>query len=177
MALLRGINLAGKNRMSMASLIAMFVEAGCADVAAYIQSGNIVFTAAPGLAARLPPLITRRIADELGLTVPLVTRTRDEIAAVVAANPFLAEGSDPATLYVSFLADTPSAQSVAALDPARSPPDRFIVRGREIYLCFPGGSARSRLTNDYFDRRLGTVSTARNWRTVQKLLALADARR
>jgi uncharacterized protein (DUF1697 family) len=175
-ALLRGINLAGKNRVAMTTLCAFFVEAGCDDVAAYIQSGNVVFTAAPELAARLPELIQKRLAGDLGLTVPLVTRTRDELAAIVAGNPFLAEGVDPALLHVSFLAGTPTKTSIAGLDPQRSPPDRFVVRGREIYLCLPNGAGRTKLSNDFFDRRLGTVSTARNWRTVGKLLALADAR-
>lgn len=72
-----------------------------------------------------------------------------------------------------FLMDLPAAATVAELDPGHSPPDAFLVRGREIYLHCPDGMARTKLTNQYFDSRLGTTSTARNWRTVLKLLDLA----
>ncbi|MGP0069481.1 MAG: hypothetical protein ACLQGP_38525 [Isosphaeraceae bacterium] len=71
-----------------------------------------------------------------------------------------------------FLADMPSPDLVGKLDPHRSIPDAFLVRGREVYLHLPYGVARSKLTNDYFDSRLSTMSTGRNWRTVTKLYEL-----
>jgi uncharacterized protein (DUF1697 family) len=75
-------------------------------------------------------------------------------------------------LHVLFLADLPSPLRVKELDPQRCPPDEFVVRSREIYLKLPTGAARTKLTNGYFDSRLATVSTQRNWRTVVKLLEL-----
>ena len=72
-----------------------------------------------------------------------------------------------------FLAELPDSASVEALDPARSPGDEFAVVGREVYLHCPNGVARSKLTNSYFDSKLSTTSTSRNWRTVGKLLELA----
>jgi uncharacterized protein (DUF1697 family) len=74
-----------------------------------------------------------------------------------------------------FLADVPTSIRASALDPERSPPDEFVVQGREVFLRLPNGVARSQLTNAYFDSKLGTVSTLRNWRTVLTLLELASA--
>jgi len=172
-ALLRGINVGGKNKLPMKDLAAMFTEAGCDDVRTYIQSGNVLFRARPALARRVPELVTRAIADRAGLRVPVVTRTAAELAKVVSANPLLRAGADHAKLHVAFLAKQPAAGRVAGLDPDRSPPDEFVVRGREIYLHCPGGVARTKLTNDYFDSRLATTSTVRNWNTVLKLLELS----
>jgi uncharacterized protein (DUF1697 family) len=83
-------------------------------------------------------------------------------------------GAAEATPHVMFLADLPSPVSVDNLDPDRSPPDTFVVRGREVYLQLPDGVARTKLTNGYFDSKLATTSTGRNWRTVTKLLELME---
>ena len=172
-ALLRAINVGGTKKLLMAELRAMFEAAGCADVRTYIQSGNVVFRADPALAERITALIEAEIAATKGFQVPVVTRTAAEWSAVVEGNPFLAAGADPAQLHVGFLAEEPSAARIAELDPDRSPPDAFEVRGREVYLHFPNGTARSKLTVDYFDRVLGTTITIRNWRTVRKLHEMA----
>ena len=172
-ALLRAINVGGTKKLLMADLRAMFEAAGCTDVHTYIQSGNVVFRAEDALAERIPVLIQAEIADSKGFEVPVVTRSAAEWGDVVAGNPFLAAGADPAQLHVGFLAEAPSAARIAELDPDRSPSDEFEVRGREVYLHFPNGTARSKLTVDYFDRVLGTTITIRNWRTVGKLLDMA----
>jgi uncharacterized protein (DUF1697 family) len=173
-ALLRGINLGGKNKLPMKGLAAMFAGAGCREVHTYIQSGNVIFQASQDVARRVPSEIAHAIAERFGFQVPLVTRTAAEIAQVAQSNPFLQDGADPDTLHVAFVAETPSAGKVDSLDKDRSPPDRFAVLGREIYLHCPNGFARTRFTTDYFDRRLGTISTVRNWRTVLKLLELTS---
>jgi len=168
-ALLRAINVGGTKKLLMADLRAMFEAAGCTDVRTYIQSGNVVFRAEPALAERIPALIESEIAATKGFQVPVVTRTAAELDAVVAGNPFLVAGADPAQLHVGFLAEATSTKRIAELDPDRSPQDAFEVRGREVYLHFPNGTARSKLTVYYFDRVLGTTITIRNWRTVGKL--------
>jgi uncharacterized protein (DUF1697 family) len=172
LALLRGVNVGGRNALPMRDLVELFVEAGCRDVRTHIQSGNVLFTADPHAVEPLPGLITARIAERFGYRVPVVLRTADELAEVVRGNPFLEEGAAEAALHVLFLADRPEARRVAALDPDRSPPDAFVVRGREVYLRLPNGAARTKLTADYFDAALATTGTQRNWRTVTTLLAL-----
>jgi len=172
-ALLRGINVGGKNKLPMRDLGALFAAAGCDDVQTVIQSGNVVFRARPAVARGLPDAVAAAIRDRFGLRVPVVVRTAEELRRVVRANPFLAAGADPATLHVAFLRELPSATRVALLDPGRSPPDEFEVRGGDVYLRLPNGAARTRLTNAWFDSALATTATVRNWRTVLRLDELA----
>ncbi len=168
-ALLRGLNVGGRNKLPMRELNAMFVGMGCDDVRTYIQSGNVVFRASQELADGLPALVSAEIAASRGFQIPVVLRTASEFNRIVRDNRFLTAGADPTKLHVGFLADTPDPAHVARLDPDRSPPDVFEVQGREVYLHFPAGVARSKLDNAYFDRTLHTVCTIRNWRTVCRL--------
>ena len=172
-ALLRGINL-GSRRLPMKDLARIFEDEGCADVRTYIQSGNVVYRAGAALARRISDMVEAAIAERFGFEAPVVTRTAAEIAAVVRANPYANEAAaDPKSVHVAFLKDLPAPRAVSSLDPDRSPPDTFVVRGREIYLHLPNGAARSKLTNPWFDSRLRTVSTSRNWRTVTTLEQMA----
>jgi uncharacterized protein (DUF1697 family) len=171
-AFLRGINVGGKNKLSMKDLSAIFSSFGCTSVETYIQSGNVVCKGHPGLASKLPARVAGAILERFGYRIPVVMRSAAELRDVARRNPFLAAGVDPDTLHVAFLADLPKGGSVAALDAERSSPDEFVVLGREIYLRLPHGVARSKLTNAYFDAKLATTSTLRNWRTLRKLLDL-----
>lgn len=172
-ALLRGINVGGKNRLPMADLRTLFEELGCEDVRTYIQSGNVVFTAGPVPVEELPGRVERAIGERFDLRVPVILRSAAELEEAARANPFLEEGVEEKALHLMFLRDRPDPARVEGLDPERSPPDRFSVRGREVYLCCPNGVARTKLTTGYFDSRLDTVATVRNQRTVHKLLEMA----
>ncbi len=172
-ALLRGINVGGKNKLLMRDLSTMFSEAGCDGVRTYIQSGNVVFRAGPALARRVPDLIREAIAARFGYRVPVVTRSARELAAILRVNPFLGRGADAGQLLVGFLADLPQAADVDGLDPDRSPPDEFAVVGREVYSYCPQGLASTKLTTRYFESKLSTTMTARNWKTVMRLHELA----
>ena len=174
-ALLRGINVGGKNKLPMKDLREIVVGIGAKEVASYIQSGNVVFSASPTVARRAAKAIQDVIATRFELSIPVITRSAEELRAVVAENPFLGESEETSTLHVAFLGDRPLASRVASLDHDRSPPDRFVASGKEIYLCFPNGTAKSKLTNAYFDARLQTVSSVRNWRTVLKLVEMLGA--
>jgi uncharacterized protein (DUF1697 family) len=174
-ALLRGINVGGKNKIRMTDLSAFFLEAGCKNVRTFIQSGNVIFNTSAKFSARVPALIAARITDSLGYNTPVVLRSMAELEDAVSNNPFLKAGALEDSLHVLFLADLPSTSKIEALDPDRSPGDEYIVRGRDVYLRLPNGVADSKLTNAYFDSKLGTKSTGRNWRTVIKLLELMKA--
>jgi uncharacterized protein (DUF1697 family) len=174
-ALLRGINVGGKNILPMKDLAQMFLDAGCGDARTYIQSGNVIFKAPSRIVENLGGGITERIAGRFGYKIPIVLRTTAQLTDAVASNPFLKPGADLKQLHVLFLADMPDAASIGKLDPDRSKPDAFVVRNREIYLQLPNGAAKTKLTNGYFDSRLATVSTGRNWATVLKLLELMEA--
>jgi uncharacterized protein (DUF1697 family) len=174
-ALLRGINVGGKNMLPMKDLTKMFADAGCTDVRTYIQSGNVVFEApagAPGVADH----VVRHIEKRFGFRIPVILRTSHQLLKTIRDNPFLTTVADQRWLHVYFLANAPNARAIAGLDPARSAPDAFHVLGQEIFLHLPNGMGRSKLTNAYFDSKLSTTCTARNWATVLKLSEMMNAR-
>lgn len=172
-ALLRGINVGGRNKLPMKELVALFEAAGCKAARSYIQSGNIVFDPGSLEATEVAGRVADDIASQFGFRSPVIIRSAKELAAIVSANPFGPADPEGKNLHVGFLACEASPEAIAALDPSRSPGDRFVVLGREIYLDCPNGLARTKLTNAYFDRQLATVTTVRNWRTVTKLLAMS----
>jgi len=172
-ALLRGINVGGKNKLPMRELVAIFEAVGCEDVTTYIQSGNVVFSAPPVLVDDVAPQVSERIDRLYGLKVPVVLRTGEDLAAVVEGNPFAGTDAETKALHVLFLRSAPAAECVERLDPDRSPGDSFVIIGREVYLHCPNGIARTKLTNQYFDSLLATTSAGRNWRTVLKLASLS----
>src|SRR5580692_3355624 len=124
LALLRGINVGGKNALPMKELAQMFSDAGCTNVRTFIQSGNVIFEA-PGGAPKLGELVTAKIEKKFGYRVPIVVRTSEQLLKTIRGNPFLKAGVDEKWLHVYFLADSPSARAIAGLDPARSAPDIF----------------------------------------------------
>jgi uncharacterized protein (DUF1697 family) len=175
LALLRGINVGGKNILPMKELARMFADSGCTDVRTFIQSGNVIFEKPAG-ADKLAAIIAANIEKQFGFRIPVILRTSEQLRRAIRSNPFLAAGTDEKALHVYFLADAPHARAIAGLDPARSAPDAFQVRGQEIYLHLPNGMARTKLTNAYFDSKLSTICTARNWATVLKLAAMMETR-
>ncbi len=173
-ALLRGVNVGGKNKLPMAELRDIFTAVGCTTVRTYIQSGNVVFDAAPDLVECVPELVTRAIIQRFGISTDVILRSSKELRQVATSNPF-DTSVDPRLLHVAFLENIPGAEAVAQLDPERSPQDAFAVRGRNVYLHYPNGVARSKLMNEYFAAKLQCASTMRNWRTVLTLLEMVDA--
>jgi uncharacterized protein (DUF1697 family) len=173
LALLRGINVGGKNILPMKDLARMFEETGCASVRTYIQSGNVIFDGPKG--AKVGEAVARSIEKKFGYRIPVILRTLSELQTAIRENPFLRAGVEEKVLHVYFLADRPSTDCCAGLDAKRSAPDAFEVRGREIFLHMPNGMGRTKLTNAYFDSKLSTVCTARNWATVLKLAELMQA--
>lgn len=178
--MLRAVNVGGR-KVAMKALQQVFVDLGYEDAATYIQSGNVVFTGpagpAGGQAAALRAAVARgieeRIAADLGVPTSVLLRSGPELDKVVAANPFLAGGAEAAHLHVTFLAAAPDTAKTKAVDPDGYPPDRFEIIGREVYLHCPDGYGRSKLTNAFWERRLGVAATTRNWRSVTTMRDLA----
>ena len=163
--LLRAINVGGNNVLPMKELTRLCGELGGENVRTYIQSGNVALDLlqVETFARDLQAAILRDFA----LKVPVVVRQQAELAGTLAHNPW--PERDLKFTHVAFLADLPPPERVAALDPNRSPPDEFQMRGRDVYLHLVGGVGGTKLTNAWLDGKLGTVSTMRNWRTVQTL--------
>lgn len=166
-ALLRGVNLGNTNKVSMSDLRALFIDLGHTDAATYLQSGNVVFTSTGRDAAKLTRDIGARLRNDLSLDVQVLLRSHDELARVVAANPYQARESDHTRLLVTFLAQP--AADPGRLEVPTGETGVFSIVDREVYLHVPDGYGRSKLTNAYIERRLGVPATTRNWKTVGKL--------
>ncbi|MGH2914123.1 MAG: DUF1697 domain-containing protein [Solirubrobacteraceae bacterium] len=169
--LLRGINLGPNRRVPMAALREELTQAGFADVRTYVQSGNVVarsdLTPADAQAAA-----RRAIKRRFGLDVPVLARTRDELAAVVHRNPLADVATEPKRHQVSFLSEPVSPQAAQRLQAAVLEPEALAIDGREIHAWHPDGIARSKLAIEL--ARAAPDATARNWRTVTTLLAICD---
>jgi len=172
--MLRGINVGPHNRVAMPALRDVVASLGHADVATYIQSGNVVFTAADPDAARLE----RAIAEQLGVDVRVALLSRDELARGAAENPYAGE-PNPKLVHVTFLPDgvDPSLEQAVASANARAQEkgsaDEAALAGGALFVHTPGGYGTSDLAKTLV-RKVAT-GTARNWATVTKLLALLDA--
>ena len=172
-ALLRAVNLAGRNAVAMADLRALLGELGFRDVRSLLQSGNLVFGAEEGTGDQLESLLREATRERLGLDTGFFVRDPKEWQEAIDRNPFLREAeTDPGHLLVTFLAEAPPEARVSAL--------RSAIRGREavasggpgrrhLYIHYPDGVGRSRLTSTVIERHLGTSGTARNWNTVLKV--------
>lgn len=152
----------------MKSLVECFSDASCRNVETYIQSGNVVFSADVKTAVEAAGKICGQIEKQFGFKTHIVLRSLVEIKRIETANPY----PDVEKSHIVLLARKPNAADVESLDPKRSPPDTFTVSGSEIYVYLPNGAADTKLTNAYFDSKLKTISTMRNWRTLQKLSAM-----
>jgi uncharacterized protein (DUF1697 family) len=168
-ALLRGINVGGHNKVPMAALRETCESVGCAEVATYIQSGNVVLTSSLD-AKKLRDVLETAIAERLGVSPVVVIRTRHQLADVIAGNPFTDADTDH--LHVAFLSEKPDASQVAALAELDYPPEDVAVRGTEAYFHLPNGLGRAKIP-ELFGRRVKTPATVRNWRTVNKLLQMS----
>jgi uncharacterized protein (DUF1697 family) len=173
-ALLRGINVGGRRKVPMAGLRELMSELGYEDVRTYVQSGNVVFTGPDAAPEKVARRLEQAIETTFGFDVAVVVRSRDELAAVVRADPLGDEATDPGKYLVSFLSDEVDPDHLADIDLEEFAPETFRLDGRELYLWLPDGVHSSRLAKALTDKRLGTTATSRNWRTVEKLLALAD---
>jgi uncharacterized protein (DUF1697 family) len=168
-ALLRGINVGGRNKLPMSDLRALVESLGHTDVTTYIQSGNVIFTSAKAVA---PGALEAAITGACGLEITVVLRTPAELTKVVKANPF--SRADLSTVHVGFMARQPPKALVAKLDAARFEPEAVVVHGAELYFHVPDGMGHSKLP-DYVGRQLKIPTTVRNWNTVLKLASLAGA--
>jgi uncharacterized protein (DUF1697 family) len=171
--LLRGVNLAGLNRVSMPELREALEDAGFEDVRTYVQSGNVVLSSSKS-AKQVRSDVERLLADRFGLDVQVLVRTRAELAAVVKRNPLGKVTKNPKLYQVTFLESAPTAEIVRKLEATAQGKEQVTLHGRELYAWHPDGVGRSKLAALMSGKGLGVTATARNWTTVTKLLELAD---
>jgi uncharacterized protein (DUF1697 family) len=173
-ALLRAINVGGRNMVAMADLRMFFETLGFTNARTLLQSGNLVFDGGRGRSDALERLLEQHAAKRLGLQTDFIVRGADEWAEVVRANPFRKEAAaDPGRLIVMALKSAPERERLSALRAAINGPERAELVGKQAYIVFPDGQGRSKLTVAAIEKALGTRGTGRNWNTVLKIHNLA----
>jgi uncharacterized protein (DUF1697 family) len=174
-ALLRGVNVGKTNRLSMADLRDIAVSIGFENVETYIQSGNLVFsTASPESEDGLSNRTREAIASNKDLSVGAIVRPAEDFIALPDRHPSIGMGIDEKPLHVMFLRDVPTSEQIDRLSQRSFGPDGWLLDGRELFVTYPNGSARSKLTINVVERSFETLATARNLGTVRKIAAIAS---
>jgi uncharacterized protein (DUF1697 family) len=175
-AVLRGINVSGKNIIKIKALAVALENAGLSKVKTYIQSGNIVFCHQKVPLGNLRDLIHTTIIKNFSYEVPVIVFTKDYLKRVIQSNPFLNQPDiDMKRLFVTFFAAEPENDAHEAMLAIDLTPDK-ILRGEKAYYGYcPGGYATTKFNNDFFEKKAKVKATTRNWRTCNKLLEIADS--
>lgn len=175
-SILRGINVSGQKKILMAELKAIYESLKLKDIITYIQSGNVIFKSEKSLSdLEFAAKIEKAIYKKYGFEVPVIIRNKDEIQKIISINPFLKEKNmEEKRLYVTFLSEIPTKKNIESIKSFDFSPDQFLIIGKEVYLCVPNGYGETKLSNNFFEKKLKVNATTRNWNTVRKLLELAE---
>jgi uncharacterized protein (DUF1697 family) len=174
-SMLRGVNVGGHNQIKMDALRRLYESLGLRDTQTYVQSGNVVFRTKEQSLAALSNKIENAIERSFGFRPVVVLRTPAELRDVVARNPFAKRrGIEPGKLLVTFLSNHPAAQALEQVLKIKADPEELHIDGREVYIYFPNGQGRSKLSWVKIEKKLNTSGTGRNWNSVTKLLEIAE---
>jgi uncharacterized protein (DUF1697 family) len=174
-ALIRGVNVGGHRAVAMSDLRDLLAGLGFAGARSLLQSGNLVFRCGARAAAGLERLLEAEAEKRLGLRSDCLIRSAKEWRQVVSRNPFRIEAeSDPSHLVVMFLKAAVNTKDVTAVQAQMAGPEKIRGDGMEVYIVYPDGIGKSRLTNALLEKKLGIRGTARNWNTVLKIAAAVD---
>jgi uncharacterized protein (DUF1697 family) len=175
-SMLRGVNLASRKRIKMDALRELYESLGLREPQTYVQSGNVLFKTREQHLGRLAKRIENAIEGSFGFSADVILRTTAEMRQAIAANPFAArKNMDPAKLLVTFLASDPSEEAREKLRQIKADPEELWIEGRELFIYFPNGLARPKLSIPLIERTLKTSGTGRNWNSVRRLLEMAEA--
>ena len=175
-SMLRGVNVGGHNKIKMDALRALYESLKFTGCQTFIQSGNVIFKTKERNLAKLTSQIQTAIERRFGFRPDVILRTSDELRDVIARNPFAKRRSiEPGKLIIAFLAGAPAPQARDNLLKLKTDPEELRIDGRELYIYYPNGMGRSKLTWSLIERTLKVSGTCRNWNSVTKMLAIADA--
>ena len=167
----RGINVGTRNRVPMAELRSKLADEGYAGVATVLQSGNVVVSTEADRPDELAGAMQRLLSDEFDVDVPCVVRTANQVLRVLERNPLQEIVSDPSRYLVNFLSKEPDPEVVGALLEEDHSPEAIAIEGSEAYVWTPDGVKAMTLSYAYLEKRFGVVATARNWNTLEKIVA------
>jgi uncharacterized protein (DUF1697 family) len=174
-SMLRGVNVGGHNKIKMEELRALYASLKLRDAQSYVQSGNVIFRTDERDLAVVTKRVQGGIERKFGCTTDVICRTVAEMRDVIARNPFAKRrGIEPSKLLVVFLANEPGAEARASLLRIDTKPEELRIDGRELYIYFPNGQARPKMSWAAVNKALGTPGTGRNWNSVMKMLEMAE---
>lgn len=174
-SMLRAVNVGGHNKIKMDALRALYESLRLRDPQTYVQSGNVVFRTAERDLLLLSKRIQGRIERTFGFRPEVILRTAGELRDVIARNPFAKhQGIEPNRLLVTFLAGDPGAEAREKILKLKTDPEELRINGRELYIYFPNGMARPKLSWAAIEKTLKTPGTGRNWNSIKKLLEIAE---
>ena len=169
-SLFRGINVGGNRIVPMSELKSLHQALGFKDVVTYIQSGNVVFSSDATNPAQLTRQIGESFAQKFGFHSQVMVRTSDELQEIIASNPFQNQPEkEPNRVAVLFLTTRPESSALEDLKKTYSGPEEIYLTGQELFVYYPDGVGRSKLTLALLEKKLKTVSTGRNWNTILQL--------
>lgn len=173
--MLRGVNVGGHNRIKMEDLRALCESLKLRDAQTYVQSGNVIFRTDEKDTAKLRKRIADAIEKKCGFRCEVITRTTAELKDAIARNPFAKRrGIEPNRLLVTFLAGDPGDDAREKLRALETTPEEVRIDGREMYIHYPNGMARPKVSAATLERILKVSGTGRNWNSVTKMLEIAE---
>jgi len=173
-SMLRGINVSGQKKTKMNELKAVYETLKFRNVTTYIQSGNVIFDCPTTDAFKLSKSIEQKIEKELGYPVSVLIREKSDLKQVINNNPFLNRRNiNVSKLYVTFLSNNPSTIQLNEIHGEKSGKDECLSIGKEMFLYCPNGYGKTKLSNNFFEKKLGVAAATRNWKTVNKLYEIA----
>ncbi|MCI0921968.1 DUF1697 domain-containing protein [Sphingobacterium rhinopitheci] len=173
-AILRGINVAGQKAIKMVALKSMFEGIHCNNVKTYIQSGNVIFSAATRDIKEQEYSISSAIEDAFGFPVPVIVLTINTMEMITANNPFADDDSkDPSFVHITFLANKPEDHLKEKLMDKIQDNEACVITDEVVYLYCPHGYGKTKLNNTYIENNLKVSATTRNWKTCMELLKIA----
>lgn len=174
-ALLRGINVSGHNKIKMATLKQSFIQLGFNEVITYIQSGNVVFKTKEKDSLKIENQIINQIKKDFGYTIKTLVLTKKELDNVFLSNPFLkVKTMDIKTLYVAILKDNYDVEGIKQIEPFLTNSEEIKLVKNYAFLFYPNGAGNSKLSTNLIEKKLKTTATTRNWRTITKLIELSN---
>ena len=165
-ALFRGINVGGNNRLLMAELVSVLEAMGYNNIQTYIQSGNVVFNHSKKLSPDTAKTISQKILQEFDFEPGVFLLDAAALQLAIANNPF--DTSNPKALHFFFFNTPPASENIEKLEALRAESEQIKLGDHVLYLYAPDGIGRSKLATN-IERTLGVLLTARNWNTVKKL--------
>jgi len=177
-SMLRGINVSGQKKIRMADLRSLYGSLGLVDAQTYVQSGNVIFDSLERNVEKLRQTIETQIEVTFGFFAPVLIRSGDDFRHLIGSKPFAKERSEePTKVMVTFLYERPDQSKLNDLSVPENDTCEFIVGEQEIFLFCPGGYGRTKLSNTFFERKLGVIATTRNWKTVNTLFQMVSERK